>query len=117
MSGCGVALGAVEKRALQGGGGGSVHAAACVCVLWWFWSGFVVVGVSPWSVWFVPAICALSPLLSWCCRLPAVAQLHEIYVINVFTNIDFEAKKGDTYIHREAIPPPGNTAQSGDYQE
>ncbi|MCE3726902.1 hypothetical protein [Escherichia coli] len=39
------------------------------------------------------------------------------YVINVFTNIDFVGKKGDTYIHREAMPPPGNTAQSGDYQE
>ncbi|CAI1935350.1 Uncharacterised protein [Serratia entomophila] len=62
MCGRGVAFWAVEKRALQGGGGGSVHAAACVCVLWWFWSGFVVVGASPWSVWFVPAIYVLSPL-------------------------------------------------------
>ncbi|EPF2623042.1 hypothetical protein ACSL7S_004378 [Yersinia enterocolitica] len=46
MCGRGVAFWSVEKRALQGGGGGSVHAAACVGVLWWFRSGFVVVGAS-----------------------------------------------------------------------
>lgn len=117
MCGRSVAFWAVEKRALQGGGGGRVYAAACVSVLWWPRSGFVVVGVSPWSGGARPGDWRSESPLSWCCRLPAVAQSNEIYVINIFTNVDFEGKKGDTYIHREAIPPPGDTAQSGDYQE
>nr|QWP89744.1 hypothetical protein [Salmonella enterica subsp. enterica serovar Kottbus] len=42
--------------------------------------------------------CGASGALRLPCapRIFLTAQLHEIYVINVFTNIDFEGKKSDT---------------------
>jgi hypothetical protein len=61
----------------------------------------------------------LRPLLSGRqYRLPAVArQSNEIYLINIFTNVDFEGKKAIIIFIGMAIPAPGDTAQSGDYQE